>query len=234
MFADYITQNIVNSCDNSAFYRAVFEIKRPTCANGYFLPANAINCESCPSGFTCNGGTYTFNENESQGAIYSSTITNDMNNICAVNGPQFLRAVFTPKTINCPAGKYLSANSIICNTDCTADHYCPGGEYFFNETENGGIFSCPVEHPFAPAGMWLASQCGRKLHIGDDVLYLHQSPSSPTTHRLFIQYGNTVYSANTALKQNGVDDPKISAGANQSLHVTIDGIEYLVHDDSVE
>ena len=87
-----------------------------------------------------DGGTYDFNQDEFSGATYTTPITKDMNNICASNAPIALRSVFNPKTIHCDSGKYLPANSIDCNAICTGNHYCPGGDVQFNETNDGGIF----------------------------------------------------------------------------------------------
>ena len=57
-------------------------------------------------------------------------------------------------------------------------------------------------------------------------------PASPNEHRLFIQIGNDIYSANAVPAEN---NPKqMSAGVGRSLHITINGADYVVHDDSVE
>ena len=156
-----------------------------------------------------------------------------MTNMCAENAYHDLVAVFTPNIHTCSAGYYLPANIDEC-TICPTNSYCPGGNLIFNETTPQGIIECPENHPFAPAGMWLESQCGRKLHIGDDVLYMHQSPAHPTTHRLFIGNTNGIYSANTIQRDmNSNTFPKMSAGAQKGLHVMIGDVEYLVCDDSV-
>ena len=148
----------------------------------------------------------------------------------------------------CDRGYYLPLNGGAC-TECLNNSWCPGGKYIFNATNNQGINSCPVEHPHAPKGMWLASQCGRRFHMSDgtyhDILYLHQQPANPTLHGFKIIYGenNTLYSANAVLKDTtpGATVPKVSAGATHAFHAMIkdvvDGVEvereYLFCDDSV-
>ena len=220
-------------CDDATDYWAEYEINTYTCESGYFLPANTMGCQPCPTGFTCNGGTFEFNPDIYQGAELNA-ITTTTANACAVNFPTDLFAIYEKNKHTCLAGYYLLANNDEC-TICPADNYCPGGTYTFNETMSQGINACPSAHPFAPAGMWQESQCGRKLHVGDDVMYLHQRPANPTEHRLFVRVGNTVYSANTVLRDiNSENTPKMSAGATKSLHVTINNVEYLVCDDSVE
>lgn len=111
-----------------------------------------------------------------------------------------------------------------------------------DETTTQGITKCPSAHPFAPAGMWMTGQCGRKLHIGNDIIYLHQSPANPTTHRLYVRFNKVIYSANTVLHNTNSNTlAKMSADAEHGFHVmikdTINGIEgnyeYLICDDSV-
>jgi hypothetical protein len=46
-----------------------------------------------------------------------------------------------------------------------------------------------------------------------------------------VRVNETVYSANTTPISES-PDLKMSANTQQSLHVKIDGIEYLIHDDS--
>ena len=141
----------------------------------------------------------------------------------------FLEAVFAPRQIECTSGYYLLANHVEC-TRCPNDNYCPGGTYTFNETEPQAISHCPDAHPFAPGGMWLESQCGRKLHVGDDVLYLHSAPAVPTVKRLYVRFNDVVYSANATKKEFA--PATMSERATRALHVLIDGVEYLIHDDS--
>ena len=81
-FAEYVVSDIIAGCNDLGAYRAVFMPIPVTCAPGYYLPANALRCEICPSGYTCNGGTYDFNQDEFSGATYTTPITKDMNNIC--------------------------------------------------------------------------------------------------------------------------------------------------------
>ena len=235
---DLYTSDIVGGCGDAYYYKAILEPISYTCSNGQYLPAGAISCQSCPNTHTCNGGTFSFDANHTQGLEYGDILVTDAIGSCSNKFTQNYGAVFDPITYVCPAGYYLPAGTDWVNDFegcriCPLNHYCTGGTYSFKETDDQGIVACPDAHPYAPAGMWLASQCGRKLHIGNDILYMHQSPSNPTLHRLFVQYGNTVYSANAVPKQIGVNGPKMSADAGNELHVTIGDYEYVVCDDSI-
>ena len=241
-FADQlILSNITNGCssdlNNHTYLFATFSPHQYQCNSGYYVPANNDGCVLCPDVYDCDGGTFTFNENIDQGNKFKTQITGNIANGCsedftrAINNSANITATFTPNVHNCSAGYYLPANIDEC-TICPANSYCPGGTYTFNETTPQGITSCVDS--FAPAGMWLASQCGRKLHVGDDVLYLHLQQSHPTQHQLHVSYNNVTYSANAVPRDtNSNTFPKMSNGATHGLHLMIDEVEYLVCDDSV-
>ena len=224
-FADDIVCDI-----NYNEYFAFYKRNEYECAPGYFLPANTLGCRPCPNGFTCPGGIFEFNPDEYQGLYLTDNITTTMNNVCAVNFSAKLYSRYTPNVHECLRGYYMPANTDGC-VKCPENSYCAGGTYTFNETMTQGITACP-DGMFAPVGMWLESQCGRKLYIGGEYLYLHQSPAAPAEHRLYARIETRVYSANaTPIIDN--PDLKMSANTQRALHVKIDGVEYLIHDDSV-
>ena len=202
------------------------------CNSGYFLPANTDQCKPCPSGFNCPGGTFEFNPDEYQGLSFTENITTTMNNVCAANFPSYISAIYTPNVHDCATGFYMPANTDGC-VKCPENNYCAGGTYTFNETVTQGIIPCPDSDPYAPVGMWAESQCGRKLYVDGEYLYLHKSPAVPAEHRLYARIETGVYSANaTPIDSN--PNIKMSVNAQRALHVKIDGVEYLIHDDSVK
>ena len=70
------TQNQNDLCSPYyIFARADFTPNEYTCNAGYYLPANGIECISCPSGSACVGGTYSFNETTDQGIQSCATGT---------------------------------------------------------------------------------------------------------------------------------------------------------------
>ena len=223
VFAEYVVSDIIAGCNDLGAYRAVFMPIPVTCAPGYYLPANALRCEICPSGYTCNGGTYDFNQDEFSGATYTTPITDNMNNICASNAPIALRSVFNPKTIHCDSGKYLPANSIDCNATCLINHYCPGGNVQFSETNDGGIFACENPTPFAPIG---SSFCYEHiLHIDNDVVYLKSTKT--TTPSLNIGMDDGIFYANMTTTPT-----PMNAGTERYLKIEYDGVIYYVCDDT--
>ena len=212
-------------------YFAVYEPYSFDCSSGYYLPANTYGCRPCLYGRYCPGGTFQFNPNLFQGLEVRDAITTTMNNVCAANFPTDISAIYEPNKHNCATGFYMPANMDGC-VQCPENNYCAGGTYTFNKTVTQGITPCPESHPYAPVGMWTKLQCGRKLYIGGEYLYLHQSPATPAEHRLYARIGDDIYSAN-ATPVSERPDLKMSANTQRALHVKIDGIEYLIHDDSV-
>ena len=129
-----------------------------TCASGEYLPANAIACVSCPTGFTCSGGTFDFNSERYQGLNLTDVIPNaTMNNICANNFPKKFSTEYIPNTHSCTAGQYLPAGVDAC-TQCPANSYCLGGTFTFNETTDQGATACDNGYHSA-TGSTSASSC---------------------------------------------------------------------------
>ena len=143
-YGGLITTNTPNYCDSIEIVpslRAVFEPNEYTCSTGYYLPANHAGCEPCPSEHTCSGGTFAFDENNSQGISYNPTITSGYNYGCDQNVIWGFHTVFEPNSHECSSGYYLPANVDEC-TQCPAGNYCVGGTYSFNETINQGTEPC--------------------------------------------------------------------------------------------
>ena len=106
-------------CDETITdYYALYEINTYNCSAGQYLPANTDGCVACPVGFTCAGGTFTFNENEYQGAVLNTVGTSAMNNVCADNFPVDLYAVYEPNTVTLT---FNDGNGTTTSGTCTYD-----------------------------------------------------------------------------------------------------------------
>lgn len=93
------TNTIVNDCGNTLSFSAVYEAISYDCGLGYFLPAGATACTPCPAGFTCSGGTFTFNSNITQGLDAGDVLITNAQNSCGNSFTQSFHAVFEPGTL---------------------------------------------------------------------------------------------------------------------------------------
>lgn len=91
---------------------ARFEPNSYVCNVNTYLPRQATTCAACPSGFDCDGGTFTFSETNDQG--------------------------LTPHTVTCQSGYFLPAASESC-VACPSGYTCPGGTFDVNQTEFQGL-----------------------------------------------------------------------------------------------
>lgn len=88
------TINTPISCDIiPTGMHAEYEFGQYTCANEYYLPADAETCTVCPIGGSCSGGTFYFNSNEYQGLVLSN-VSGVVNNVCADNFPTNMYAKY--------------------------------------------------------------------------------------------------------------------------------------------
>ena len=207
---------------------ALYGLNQYTCSSGYYLPANNLGCQSCPTGLMCDGGTFNFSHNKIQG-IYLNNIPNvTINKVCADNFPNRFDAIYVPNQHTCISGYYMPANYDGC-VICLADSYCPGGTYAFNKTITQGIVSC-VSGLYAPMGMWELAQCGRILHIGDEVVYLRSTKkTTPALHIDIDNDGVADFFGNVTTA-----DVPMTRGTDRKLKLQYDGITYSVYDDSVD
>ena len=154
-----IVADTSNSICGSRAYDNMYALFEPisyACNSGYYLPANAVACEECTNGFSCSGGTYTFDEKATQGLSRNAqSYIADTATVCANNFDKVYNAVFEPAQYNCNAGYYLPADGIACEP-CPANNYCLGGTYTYNESVTQGISGQCAQGYSAPAG---SSEC---------------------------------------------------------------------------
>lgn len=128
----------------------------------------------------------------------------------------------------CSKGEYLPAHRYQCET-CPENNYCVGGTYPYSETNTSGATQCP-NGLYAPAGMWESAQCGRILHIGDNVVYLRATKkTSPAIHIDIDNDGIADYFGNMTTL-----DVPMTRGTTRKLKLRYGGITYSVYDDSVD
>ena len=144
MADNLITQNIPDDCGNGYSYSAVYEVNSYTCANGTYLPAGAIACAQCPTGHTCNGGTFNFSATQTQGLSDGDILTANAIGSCGhENFNQSFSAIYEINTYNCANGTYLPADGIEC-TSCPTGYTCAGGNYTYNPSNRQGIIANTV------------------------------------------------------------------------------------------
>ncbi len=142
------------------------------------------------------------------------------------SGELVMVPVYEDTIYKCEPGEYLPELAEECQK-CPENSYCPGGDYTYSENGVVGLNACPESTPYAPIGMWTESQCGRKLHIDDVVLYVHQEPANPTEHRLYIRVNDVVYSANMTTVPT-----VMNRDSTHFLKIKYNSIEYYVCDDT--
>ena len=126
---------------------------------------------------------------------------------------------------NCDPGYYLPLAATECAI-CDTDSFCPGGEYSFSETQNGGITPCP-NNLVSPKGTATAGGCGKILHVGDDIIYLTQEKQ--TAPALAVRINGSVFYAKTSSGAKPMHE-----NTHKVLRLKINGVEYSIHDNTIK
>ena len=121
-----------------------------TCQSGTYLPAGALECATCLSGYYCTYGSYQFNANNAQGLTACSGATPN-----SLPGATNAGACFAG---TCAAGTYLPKGASTCAT-CPAGFWCGGGNYTFSDQIDQGAVQCDSATPFSEAGSDESSDC---------------------------------------------------------------------------
>ncbi len=218
------TSDIIGGCGDVYNYTAIFEPIVYTCVSGYYLPAGAISCQACPETHNCPGGTFTFDANHTQGIEYGDILVSDAMGSCSSEFTQNFAAVFEPITYDCDAGYYLPADAIECEL-CLENSYCSGGTYTYNETITQGIMKCP-DTLVSPMGMYDIGSCGRKMHIGDEIVFMRSQKKTTPSLNIDINndgvadYFGSLSQTRTVMTRN----------SQHYLHIG----DYYLYDDSVK
>ena len=124
----------------------------------------------------------------------------------------------------CSAGEYLPAHGYEC-TKCPENNYCVGGTYTYSENTTYGATQCPNSW-YAPRGMSSADQCGRILHIGENVVYLRNVKKTTPSLNVRVD-GYTFYGNMTTA------DVPMNANTNVSMKVEYENQTWSIYDDTV-
>ena len=203
--------------------------------NGYYADDSLINWGDAGTRTRCPDGGATNKENAID-VSECETVTNTCSgatyldsNVCEPC-PTGYDANITPGKDNieqcqiiCPAGSYIAtANDASC-TDAGAGYWAPGGVVNYGSTSTHtqcttGLTTVGYGHGANEVG-----DCGRKLHIGNYVLYSKTTKPSEPAINIQPVGGNTVFYV-------GASD---SDQTLTTLHVTQGNTQYTMYDDSI-
>ena len=211
------------------YYSAAGENERHACTNviptnsSYSGSASSDNCPwSCDTNYsesngecvltgTCTGATYLDN-----GACTACPTGYNANTVSGKTSASECQLV-------CPVGTYMAtANATTC-TDAGAGYWATGGVVNYGSTSSrtacaSGLTTVGYGHGANEVG-----DCGRKLHIGNYVLYSKTTKPSEPAINIQPVGGNTVFYV-------GASD---SDQTLTPLHVTQGNTQYTMYDDSI-
>lgn len=132
--------------------------------------AAGYSCPTYKRYTSCNSGYY-MTSNFSSSTCNTTPVAGNACRPCSVMGSSYIcdGGTTCPKApITCSAGYYLPANSSTC-TRCTANYYCPGGN-FAQSSSIQGRYSCPKGYPTSSAGNSRINNCYYNIIKGAYIL----------------------------------------------------------------
>ena len=135
-----------------------------------------------------------------------------------------VNAIWNPIRIDCDPGTYLAKDAISCSL-CLENHFCNGGTFAYNAEQDNGISECEGE--LSPTGATSNADCGKKLHVGNDYIYVYKEKR--TSPAMAIDLNGTTYYAmlTTERKQMNKD-------TTHKMHVEYNGSSYYAYDKTVQ
>lgn len=101
------------------------------CEAGWYLPANATECDKCSGQYYCEEDIYEFSTTQNQGLKTCSygSVPNSTHTACEL------------LSIHCNDGYYLPAGATSCSA-CIGFEYCPENTYNFSNSNDQGKYIC--------------------------------------------------------------------------------------------
>ena len=117
------------------------------------------SCPTCGCGTWGSWGSWSYNKLDCNGAT-KGTCKTDTQLVYRHQTQKCKDGIDNPsnKKIKCSAGNYLPATKSSCAT-CKSGYYCPGGEWYQNNTKDQGLNDCPAGYKNSPAGSSKINQC---------------------------------------------------------------------------
>lgn len=117
------------------------------------------SCPICGCSSWGNWSAWSYNQLNCNGTT-KNTCKIDTQYVYRHQSQHCKNGVVTPsnKKVKCSAGNYLPAGQASCAT-CKSAYYCPGGEWYVNNSKDQGLNDCPAGYKNSDPGSSKITQC---------------------------------------------------------------------------
>jgi len=117
---------VMGDSSGTTYTTAVFSPISYTCSPGTYLPADGIECATCPTGKYCEGGTYEYNETTAQGATNCPSMTEHQ---CTEFPANFYNPTITPIRLDFSGLKSITECTVFYRLDNVRGQLYARGKY---------------------------------------------------------------------------------------------------------